>query len=90
MSCLPPNHRSKDRFQDDDENGYCVLWPMDGLLDDLIRAQLLLESASVLDFLAGLLRDSVLLCYASWCYLQWAPRGKLLNLLRRSSKVLRS
>jgi len=27
----------------------------------------------------------VVLCYASWCQMQRAPRGKLLNLLRLSS-----
>src|SRR5450631_2630004 len=31
---------------------------------------------------AGLLRDSVLLCYASSCQMQRAPRGKLLKILR--------
>jgi putative transcriptional regulator len=30
------------------------------------------------------LRDAVLLRYASWCYLQRAPRGKLLKILRLS------
>jgi hypothetical protein len=42
----------------------------------LIRAQLPLESPTALDFLAGLLRDPVLLCYASWCQMQRALRGK--------------
>ena len=41
----------------------------------------------MLDFLAGILRDSVLLRYASWCQLQRAPRGKLLKLLRLFYKI---
>src|SRR5271166_2581452 len=41
-------------------------------------------------FLVGFLRDPVVLRCASWCQLQRTPRGKLLKLLRLSSKVLRS
>src|ERR1700688_4736394 len=32
--------------------------------------------------LAGVLRDSVLLCRAQWCQLQRAPRSKWLKILR--------
>ena len=37
-------------------------------------------SASVVDFRAGVLRDPVLLRYASWFQLQRAPRGKSLKM----------
>src|ERR1700737_4520228 len=90
MSCLPPYRTgSKDGFsgEDDDENGHYVLWLIDGLFDDLVRAAIVLESASVVDFLAGILREPVLLCCASWCQLQRTPRGKLLKLLRLSSNI---
>ncbi len=36
--------------------------------------------------LAGLLRDPVLLRCASWCQMQRAPRGKLLNSVRLSAE----
>jgi len=44
------------------------------------------SGARVLQSLAGLLRDSVVLSCASWCQLQRAPLGKLLKLHARFSK----
>jgi Transposase DDE domain len=41
-------------------------------------------------FVAGVLRDPVLPCYASWCQMQRTPRGKLLKLLRLSADLLHS
>jgi hypothetical protein len=40
--------------------------------------------------LAGVLREPVLLRYASWCYLQRTSRGKLLKMLDLSARCLLS
>jgi hypothetical protein len=48
MSCLPP-YRAKDGFsgEDDDENGHYILWLIDDLFDNLARAAIVFESASI-------------------------------------------
>jgi hypothetical protein len=52
----PPN-RSKEVFEGkEDENGNDVLGLMHGLFDELTRAATVHEFASVVDFLAGILR----------------------------------
>jgi hypothetical protein len=78
MTCVPPYRTQPEHGfpgQDDDENGHYILWLTDGLFDDLVRAAIVLESASAADFLVGILCQSVLLRCASLCFVVLLATG---------------